>query len=101
MSHADIVGMVDSNSPPDPVPTLYEWAGGLPAFERLTELFYTKVKTDPLLAPVFATMNSHHPQHVAGFIAEIFGGPKSWTSVHGEPGGHAAMVARHFNRALT
>jgi hemoglobin len=27
----------------DRVPTLYEWAGGSEAFERLTEVFYGKV----------------------------------------------------------
>ncbi len=34
-------------------PTLYEWAGGLPAVERLTERFYDRVALDPLLAPEF------------------------------------------------
>jgi len=29
------------------VPTLYEWAGGAEALERLTERFYVKVKADP------------------------------------------------------
>ena len=27
-----------------PVPTLYDWAGGAEAFERLTETFYGKVR---------------------------------------------------------
>jgi hemoglobin len=64
-------------------PTLYEWAGGMPAFERLTEIFYQRVKEDPLLAPVFANMSSEHPQHVAHFIAEVFGGPKLYSSKRG------------------
>jgi hemoglobin len=79
-------------------PTLYEWAGGMPAFERLTEIFYQRVKEDPLLAPVFANMSSEHPQHVAHFIAEVFGGPKLYSS---QRGGHATMVSRHVGRMLT
>ena len=35
-------------------PTLFEWAGGMPAFERLTEVFYRHVHADAVLAPVFA-----------------------------------------------
>lgn len=79
-------------------PTLYEWAGGMPAFERLTEIFYQRVKEDPLLAPVFAGMSAEHPHHVARFIAEVFGGPKLYSS---ERGGHATMVSHHVGRMLT
>lgn len=79
-------------------PTLYEWAGGMPAFERLTSLFYARVKEDPILAPVFAHMDSDHPQRVAHFIAEVFGGPAQYSE---ERGGHAAMVRRHLDRRLT
>jgi protein-S-isoprenylcysteine O-methyltransferase Ste14 len=38
-------------------PSLYAWAGGMPAFERLTATFYAKVQTDLLLQPVFAQMD--------------------------------------------
>jgi len=43
------------------VPTLYEWAGGAGVLERLTERFYVKVKADPLLGPLFATMPDDVP----------------------------------------
>src|SRR5262245_30736797 len=79
-------------------PTLYEWAGGMPAFERLTEIFYQRVKEDPLVAPLFEHMSSEHPKYVAHFIAEVFGGPKVYSD---ERGGHAAMISRHLNRMLT
>ena len=37
-------------------PTLFEWAGGLPALTRMTRLLYEKhVPADDLLAPLFAT----------------------------------------------
>jgi hemoglobin len=80
------------------VPTLYEWAGGMPALERLTSLFYERVARDPLLAPVFREMDPSHPKHVAQFIAEVFGGPTLYSEGRG---GHAAMIRRHLHRHLT
>ena len=60
----------------DAEPTLYEWAGGLPALTRLTRLLYEKlVPADDLLAPLFATMATGDPQHEAAVLAEAFGGP--------------------------
>ncbi|HEX4633806.1 MAG TPA: group II truncated hemoglobin [Gemmatimonadales bacterium] len=79
-------------------PSLYEWAGGMPAIERLIEAFYGKVKEDALLAPVFAHMGAEHPRHVAHFIAEVLGGPPRYSE---ERGGHPHMIARHLNRHLT
>jgi hypothetical protein len=38
------------------IPTVAQYAGGLGAFERLTNAFYTKVMKDPILQPVFAQM---------------------------------------------
>jgi truncated hemoglobin YjbI len=38
------------------VPTLAAWAGGLPAFEKLTESFYAKVPHHAILAPVFGVI---------------------------------------------
>jgi hemoglobin len=83
---------------PAPVPTLFEWAGGLPAFERLTAEMYTRVPRDPVLAPVFGSMSAEHARHVAHFIAEVFGGPALYSTGHG---GHAQMVGRHLGRGLT
>ncbi|MEO8201353.1 MAG: group II truncated hemoglobin [Gemmatimonadota bacterium] len=80
------------------VPTLYEWAGGLPALERLTEIFYQRVRHDDMLAPVFAHMDERHPHFVALFLAEVLGGPATYS---GERGGHAHMLSQHLNRRLT
>ena len=79
-------------------PTLYEWAGGLPALERLTERFYGRVALDPLLAPVFAHMDGEHPRHVAWFLAEVLRGPTLYTE---QRGGHATMLAHHLRKHLT
>jgi hemoglobin len=78
-------------------PTLYEWAGGREAFERLTETFYRHVREDDLLAPVFARMPQNHPQHVATWLAEVFGGPPRYTEHHG---GYAHMLSKHLGLAL-
>jgi hemoglobin len=78
-------------------PSLYEWAGGMPAIERLMDVFYRKVRGDDLLAPVFAQMSAEHPQHVAHFVAEVLGGPARYSK---ERGGHPHMISRHLNRHL-
>ena len=80
------------------VPTLYEWIGGIQAIRRLTATFYERVPKDPLLAPVFAKMSPEHPEHVAAFIAEVFGGPNTYSEQHG---GHPNMISHHVKRALT
>jgi hemoglobin len=82
----------------DTTPTLYEWAGGADSFERLTEAFYARVRKDDLLEPVFRGMDEHHPQYVAAWLAEVFGGPSRYTE---ERGGYPHMLARHRGRALT
>jgi hemoglobin len=80
------------------IPTLYEWAGGMPVFERLTDIFYKKVLQDALLEPVFKHMSSQHQLHVAHFIAEVFGGPKNYSA---NEGSHFQMIQKHFSKHLT
>ena len=80
------------------VPTLYEWAGGMPALERLTNHFYGRVRQDEILSPVFAQMHGEHPRFVAQFLAEVLGGPTAYSA---ERGGHPHMISRHLNRQLT
>ena len=82
----------------DEVPTLYEWAGGTPAFQRLTSAFYARVLQDDLLEPVFRGMDEEHPRHVATWLAEVFGGPPRYTEEHG---GYPHMLSKHRGLALT
>ena len=57
-------------------PTLFEWAGGLPALTRMTRLLYEKhVPADGLLAPLFAALPPGQPQREATVMAGAFGGP--------------------------
>lgn len=80
------------------VPSLYDWAGGAEALNRLTEVFYERVLRDPVLEPVFGNMSPDHPAHVAAFIGEVFGGPKTYSDTHG---GHRGMIQHHLGRKLT
>lgn len=81
----------------DGAPSLYAWAGEMPAIERLTAIFYGRVAQDTTLAPLFRDMPPEHPRHVAQFVAEVFGGPKAYTA----RGGHAEMIRHHLGRHLT
>lgn len=81
------------------IPSLYEWAGGQEALEKLTEVFYAKVLKDELLEPIFRHMAPGHSRHVAHFIAQVFGGPPLYTE--GDEGSHASMVQHHVGKSLT
>ena len=85
----------DGTQPP---PTLFAWAGGAEAWSRLTRIFYGHVRDDPILAPVFAEMRPEHPEWVAQWLGEVFGGPATYTQ---ERGGYPHMLSRHLGRALT
>src|SRR5207302_4147278 len=93
---------VDFHDPvpdPDAEPTMFEWCGGLPALTRMTRLFYERyVPEDPLLAPLFANMSADHPQRVAKWLGEVFGGPPAYSD---EYGGYSRMVHEHIGKGLT
>ncbi|RFU41838.1 antibiotic biosynthesis monooxygenase [Actinomadura logoneensis] len=80
------------------VPTMYEWAGGEEAFQRLTEVFYGHVLKDDLIGPLFAHMDKDHPRYVAMWLAEVFGGPERYSA---ERGGYHHMVRQHLGKAIS
>jgi hemoglobin len=80
------------------VPSLYEWAGGIEALERLMTRFYELVAKDDLIGPLFAGMDHDHPRYVAMWLAEVFGGPARYT---GERGGYPHMLSMHLGKAIT
>ncbi len=80
-------------------PTLFEWAGGLPALNRMTRLFYDKyVPQEPLLQPLFAQMSPDHPERVAAWLGEVFGGPKNYSEGYG---GYPRMLSQHIGKGIT
>jgi hemoglobin len=88
-------------SPRSPIPTPAEHAGGLPAFERLTDRFYDKVRNDPVLAPVFAEMSADHPRQVAAFMVQCFGGGPTYSRDGSENQALREMIGKHLGRHLT
>jgi hemoglobin len=51
-----------------------------------------------LLAPLFAGMHTDHPRYIAMWLAEVFGGPPTYTS---ERGGYPHMLRQHVDKAIT
>lgn len=93
------VRFLDPVVAPDHNPTLFEWAGGLPALIRTTRIFYSKyVPEDPLIGPLFANMSPDHPERVAAWLGEVFGGPKNYS---GQYGGYTRMISQHLGKGLT
>jgi CDGSH-type Zn-finger protein/truncated hemoglobin YjbI/ferredoxin len=90
---------VGFSDPPEPEhPSIFEWAGGLPALTQVLRLFYGKyIPDDDLLRPVFLHMSTDHPERVAAWLGEVFGGPKAYSE---SMGGYTAMVSHHLGRAL-
>jgi CDGSH-type Zn-finger protein/truncated hemoglobin YjbI len=89
----------DPEPPADREPTLFEWAGGFPALLRMTRIFYGKyVPEEPLLAPLFANMSPDHPDRVAAWLGEVFGGPPAYSDRYG---GYTRMIGQHLGKALT
>ena len=81
------------------MPTLFEWIGDEAALNRMTRLFYERhVPEDALLAPLFANIGPDHPERVAAWLGETFGGPKTYSERYG---GYGWMVSQHLGKALT
>ncbi len=95
----------DPEVPADHQPTLFEWAGGLPALNRMTQIFYDRhAPQDPLLEPLFAHMSPDHPERVAAWLGEVFGGPKVYSTLYGggtSVGGYQRMVSEHIGAGLS
>lgn len=92
------VNFRDPASVSDTAPSIFEWAGGLPALLRMTRIFYERyVPADELLGPLFANMSADHPQRVAQWLGEVFGGPSMYSDAHG---GYTRMLSQHRGRAL-
>jgi hemoglobin len=80
-------------------PSLYEWAGGGEAFERLLNAFYDRVERDELLSPYFpGGVSREHRDHVTLWWSEVFGGPSEYTE---KLGGYHRMLRKHRDLAIT
>jgi hemoglobin len=77
--------------------TLYEDVGGTEGLRQLSSAFYQRVLADQTLAPVFANFTPAHVEHVAIWLAEVFGGPEEYTA---RLGGHHALLTSHLGLAI-
>lgn len=98
MSHYEPTSVVGAGAGTSAPPTLYEWAGGEAALEKLFVRFYEIVPADDLLGPLFAGMDPHHAQHVAMWLGEVFGGPTDYTD---HRGGYENMLGHHIDKSIT
>lgn len=57
------------------MPSLFEFAGGEEAIQRLEAAFHSGVLADPLLQTLFGDGQPQHVDHLTAFTAESFGGP--------------------------
>ena len=93
------VKFTDPVPSPDHEPTLFEWAGGFPALLRMTRIFYSKyVPQDPLVGPLFARMSPDHPERVAAWLSEVFGGSDFYSRQYG---GYSRMISQHVGKCIT
>lgn len=75
-------------------PTLFEYAGGEPAFRALATAHHARCLLDPELNHPFSHPGQH-PQHVerlAWYWAEVLGGPPRYSAAGGN---HSALVEMH------
>lgn len=77
-------------------PSLHEFAGGDEAMLALTTAFHERCMADPDLNHPFSHgISPHHVENLARYWAEVFGGPPSYSRVHG---GHSAMLEVHARK---
>jgi hemoglobin len=74
-------------------PSMYEFAGGEPAFLALAAAHHQRCLDDPVLNHPFSHPgNPQHIERLAGYWAEVFGGPPQYSESWG---GHSAMLDIH------
>jgi hemoglobin len=63
-------------------PSIYEAAGGMPAFAALAAAHHARCLADPVLEHPFShTTNPDHVPRLAAYWAEVLGGPAEYSAV--------------------
>lgn len=76
-------------------PSIYEFAGGDDAFLALAAAHHERCLADPVLNHPFSRAGDpNHLEHLAAYWAEVFGGPKRYST---GLGGHSFMLGLHSN----
>ena len=79
-------------------PSVFDAAGGTPAFLALAAAHHQRCLDDPVLEHPFSHGGDpHHLEHLAGYWAEVFGGPPVYSAQHG---GHTFMLRMHAGQSM-
>ena len=74
-------------------PSIYEFAGGDPAFLALAAAHHERCLQEPEISHAFSHgFNPEHVENLAFYWAEVFGGPNRYSVLHG---GHSRMLEIH------
>jgi hemoglobin len=65
--------------------SVYDAVGGQPFFDALCARFYAGVAADPLLRPLYPDDLAAAEAHLAGFLAQYWGGPTTYSDERGHP----------------
>jgi hemoglobin len=79
--------------------TFYDQVGGHAFFERLVENFYAEVEKDELLRPMYPEDLTESKRHFEMFLAQYWGGPRTYEQERGHPRLRMRHVRFHINRA--
>jgi hemoglobin len=79
-------------------PSIYEAAGGAPAFRALAAAHHARCLAHPTLEHPFSHgIRPDHVERLAAYWAEVLGGPKAFSQLYG---GHSAMLSIHANQGM-
>lgn len=84
--------MSDPRGQPSAPTTVYDAVGGMPFFARLVDRFYDGVEADPVLRPLYPDDLTESRAHMAGFLAQYWGGG---TAHYSDQRGHPRLRMRH------
>jgi truncated hemoglobin YjbI len=71
----------------------------IPSLATDDEIFYSKyVPQDPIVGPLFNRMSPDHPERVAAWLTEGFGGPDFYSKQYG---GYSRMISEHVGKCIT
>lgn len=65
--------------------SLYDRVGGQPFFTSLVDHFYQGIETDPVLRPLYPADLDPPKRHLALFLTQYWGGPRTYNEVRGHP----------------
>jgi hemoglobin len=64
---------------------MYERVGGEPFFVALVDRFYEGVAGDPVLRPLYPDDLTEPKAHLAAFLVQYWGGPRTYSESRGHP----------------